>query len=174
MAKTCKLCGNEFEPARRNNRLCSEACKRAAAVRRAKRWQADNPKKAAYNYQKAAANRRGIEWCFSFDEWVEWWGSDFDRRGSFAGGLVMARFGDSAPYSVENCYKCTMAENSSVTISKAKGERQHLSKLTEADVRQILSKPRVHGDGKRLAEKYGVATSTMCKILRREMWEHVA
>ena len=53
------------------------------------------------------AKTRGIEFLFSFDEWIEWWeqnlGSDwFERRGRRRNQYVMARKGDEGPYQLDN------------------------------------------------------------------------
>lgn len=66
-----------------------------------------------FRTQKSQAKRRGIEWNFTFEQWIEWWGEDFDRRGRGPNDLVMARFGDTGPYSPENVRKATVAENHS-------------------------------------------------------------
>ena len=67
-----------------------------------------------YQSQRATARKRNIEWCFTYDEWVEWWGEDIDRRGPYANDLCMGRYGDTGPYHPDNCYKTTRRENSIV------------------------------------------------------------
>jgi hypothetical protein len=68
-------------------------------------------KRSRFWQQKGGAKKRGIEWHFTFEEWVEWWGEDFERRGSGKGKLVMARFGDTGPYHPDNVRKITHGEN---------------------------------------------------------------
>ena len=82
--------------------------KRAA---KQKEWRESNPKRLAYAQQKDNASKRGIEFLFTFEQWVEFWGDDIDRRGCYVGDLVMARLGDSGPYSESNCFKQTCSEN---------------------------------------------------------------
>lgn len=63
---------------------------------------------------------------------------------------------------------------------KARGERQHLAKLTEDDVRTIRA---IYQRGKAgyssdvsmtsLARRYHVSKSTMAAIVRRDTWKHV-
>lgn len=67
--------------------------------------------KTKYNSQKCAAKKRGIEWYFTFDTWLAWWGNDIINRGRRKGQLVMARKGDQGPYHPDNVYKATTKEN---------------------------------------------------------------
>lgn len=64
-----------------------------------------------YSAQKKQAQMRGIEWELTFDEWLDWWGIDLDRRGVRAGQLMMCRVGDEGPYKLGNIYKGTPADN---------------------------------------------------------------
>ena len=86
-----------------------------------RRWRHKNKLRSAYLDQKNNAESRGIDFLFSLDEWVEWWGDDIDRRGvicsstgrkMFRNRLVMARHGDVGPYSPSNTKKITCSENS--------------------------------------------------------------
>jgi hypothetical protein len=77
-----------------------------------------NPETKAYWTQKSRARERGIEFLFEFDEWIDWWGADFDKRGRGFDCLVMARYGDTGPYHPDNVYKCTVSEN-------VRGPREH-------------------------------------------------
>jgi hypothetical protein len=70
-----------------------------------------HPERRAFGLQKSSAKQRGIEFLFSFAEWVAWWGDDFAKRGRGAYDLCMARDGDTGPYEVGNVYKATNAEN---------------------------------------------------------------
>ena len=51
------------------------------------------------------AKRRGIEFLFTFETWLTWWGSDLDRCGRRSAQLCCARRGDIGPYSPDNCVK---------------------------------------------------------------------
>ena len=77
-------------------------------------WRENNPERWAYLTQKQHAKRRGIEFLFSFEEWVEWWGDDFERRGCGPDDLQMARNDDVGPYHPDNVYKSTTADNASL------------------------------------------------------------
>ena len=72
-------------------------------------YQARKPEVPAYHKQKYRAKERGIDWEFTFETWVEWWGDDFNKRGRM--GLHMARIGDEGPYSPDNCIKATASDN---------------------------------------------------------------
>ena len=74
-------------------------------------WCEANKLKAAYTRQKSKAKSRGIGFHFTFDEWVEWWGDDIDRRGRKADSLVMARHDDAGDYEPGNVKKITFGDN---------------------------------------------------------------
>ena len=67
--------------------------------------------KRMFNSQKANAAKRGIEWLFSFDDWLEFWGEDLEKRGVGHDMLCMMRFGDTGPYSKENTRKGYARDN---------------------------------------------------------------
>lgn len=67
----------------------------------------------AYNMQRLHAGYRRIEWHFTFDTWLAWWGNDIINRGHGDGKLVMARYGDTGPYHPDNVRKATHNENAS-------------------------------------------------------------
>ena len=43
-------------------------------------WREANPKHFAFLMQRQHAKERGIEFLFELDEWIDWWGDDFDKR----------------------------------------------------------------------------------------------
>ena len=63
--------------------------------------------------QRTGARNRGIEWYFTFEEWMAWWGDDIANRGNRSGQLVMARYKDQGPYHPDNVRKITCNENHS-------------------------------------------------------------
>jgi hypothetical protein len=69
--------------------------------------------RAAYSVQKRNAKQRGIEWKFTFKEWWAWWQVDdrWANRGMGNDKFVMARRGDTGPYSPENVYCATHKQN---------------------------------------------------------------
>ena len=64
-----------------------------------------------YDNAKWCAKERNIEWQFTYDAWIEWWGEDIINRGPYKGQLVMARTGDTGPYHPDNVYKSTTSDN---------------------------------------------------------------
>ena len=58
-----------------------------------------------YFAQKHNAQRRGIEWQFTFQEWLDFWGDDIDKRGRGHDQLCMQRFGDVGAYHASNVKK---------------------------------------------------------------------
>ena len=74
-------------------------------------WDKANPERAKYRCHKADANRRGIPFLLTYEEWIGWWGDDYARRGRLIGQLVMARLNDSGPYSLDNIEKITVSQN---------------------------------------------------------------
>ena len=60
---------------------------------------------AAYRSQSGSAKIRGIEFQLTFKEWCDFWGDDFERRGTGFNQLQMQRIGDLGPYAVGNIIK---------------------------------------------------------------------
>lgn len=57
---------------------------------------------------------------------------------------------------------------------QARGERQHLSKLTEDDVREIRSRYHAgEATGYVLAKQFGVTPSNIYYIIKKDTWKHV-
>lgn len=67
--------------------------------------------KHRYNVQRLTAKKRGIEWNFTYDEWIDWWGDDIVNRGKRKGQLCMARYNDTGPYHPNNVRKSTLEQN---------------------------------------------------------------
>ncbi|HWT40933.1 MAG TPA: hypothetical protein VN081_06770 [Dongiaceae bacterium] len=70
--------------------------------------------KARFLEQYHRARQRGIEWHFSFSDWWSVWRESglWDSRGKAnASSAVMGRRGDIGPYSKENVYIITIADN---------------------------------------------------------------
>lgn len=64
-----------------------------------------------YGNAMRSAQQRGIDWQFTFESWMSWWGDDFGLRGPKADDLCMARNGDIGPYHSNNVSKKTNSEN---------------------------------------------------------------
>ena len=68
----------------------------------------------AFKLQRYNAQQRGVEFGFTYEAWIEWWGKDISKRGRGADQLVMLRYGDEGPYSSSNCYKGIPSEREQV------------------------------------------------------------
>lgn len=66
-----------------------------------------------YHRQRLNAKSRNIEWLFTFETWMGWWNSTgkIDQRGVHSYEYCMCRFDDIGPYSPDNVYCSTNAEN---------------------------------------------------------------
>ena len=85
---------------------------------------------------------RNIDWHFTYESWLEWWGDDIVNRGNKSGQLVMARKGDIGPYHPDNVVKITCNENHSQShqnglgwIKGSKHSPEALAKIAEASKR---------------------------------------
>ncbi len=76
----------------------------------------------AYQVQRHNAKSRDIPWKFSFDQWLSFWvaSGHWLERGLKGDGYVMSRFGDTGPYSPENCEIIKASENSQQPQVRAK------------------------------------------------------
>lgn len=104
----CKPCKNAKERAARASDPDFVARKRENL----RRWREQNKARNGYIDQKANAKKRGIDFLFSYEEWLDWWGDDISRRFRRSEGLVMARYNDSGPYHPDNVFKQTLGDNS--------------------------------------------------------------
>ena len=90
--------------------------------------------------------------------------------------------GDKADNRLENLEYCTQSENMAHACRLGltpkpptrRGENAPKAKLTAQDVHEIRSsKDTGRGRVKLLAEKYGVTTATMSKVLLGQTWKHL-
>lgn len=63
--------------------------------------------------QLTSARRRGIEFDFPFEQWLQFWldSGHWHQRGRGKGKYVMSRIGDTGPYRVDNVEIKTQEEN---------------------------------------------------------------
>lgn len=106
-----------------------------------------NMRQYHYQYHNAryCAKERGIDWQFTYDTWIEWWGDDIVNRGPYKGQLVMARNGDIGPYHPDNVHKKTASENcregqlgkpkSAEHIAKVKATKSTRTYIVSAETR---------------------------------------
>jgi hypothetical protein len=84
-----------------------------------------NKDKPKYLVQKFSAEKRGILWKLTFQEWYDWWLSTnhYHERGRKSDQYCMCRFNDIGPYSLSNIYCDTNHNN-----SKLNGDAKHFKK----------------------------------------------
>ena len=75
-----------------------------------------DPREGKFNQHRCNARSRGIEFLFTFEEWLKVWedalGPDWmSKRGVGKGKHVMARFKDEGPYAPGNVEIITHPEN---------------------------------------------------------------
>lgn len=86
--------------------------------------------KHKYHVQRLRAIDRKIDWHFTYESWIDWWGEDIVNRGKRKGQLVMARYGDQGPYHPDNVRKITTGENvTEAHGGKPKGDSNSLNKI---------------------------------------------
>lgn len=66
---------------------------------------------ARYKQQRMRAKQRGIEWQFTFPTWWKTWQDSGKWPERSVAGYVMARYGDSGPYSPTNVHIILQADN---------------------------------------------------------------
>jgi len=77
--------------------------------------------KNKFDCQKTHAKIRGIDFNFTFEQWVTWWGDDISQRGCRKGQLVMARLNDIGPYSPDNVIKQECGINTAEMRKRVRG-----------------------------------------------------
>ena len=97
--------------------------------------------------QRTGARNRGIDWHFTFEEWLEWWGDDIANRGNKSGQLVMARIGDQGPYHPNNVRKITSNENHKESCAKGLGWQKGMKHSEETCAKLSESSKRPRGPG---------------------------
>jgi hypothetical protein len=87
---------------------------RQAVVALQTRGHSKHPLYVAYAQQRSGARIRVIDWLFTFETWLAWWEATgcLPGRGRRRGQFVMARNGDTGPYSPENVHLSTQEGNS--------------------------------------------------------------
>jgi hypothetical protein len=63
--------------------------------------------------QQWHANKRGIQWNLTYDEWLDIWiqSGHFHERGKGKDKYCMCRHGDIGPYEIGNVYITTYSQN---------------------------------------------------------------
>ena len=121
------------------------------------------PKKA-YGDQKRHAEARGIEWAFTYEEWLEMWlvSGRWQERGRRLDQFCMCRFGDEGPYSRKNCFISTGQEN---LMQRWEGRE----KITNGLAREISEMYLTTSLSQReVADKFGVDQSYVSRIVNKK------
>ena len=119
--------------------------------------------KQKYQIQRNSALVRNIEWHFTYESWLAWWGDDIVNRGRKRGQLVMARYKDRGPYHPDNVRKATCSEN----LTEAhKGKiqpftKEHKKKLSTSKQKPIKTPQGLFNSRKQCAEHYNVDPSAI-------------
>ena len=95
--------------------------------------------KSAFKWHKTNAERRGIEFLFSFVEWKEWWiaTGHWEERGVGKDKYCMCRNGDIGPYALWNVYCATNGKNLSDANSGKPKSQETRKKISDALTGQI-------------------------------------
>ena len=98
--------------------------------------------KAKFSNQKGQSKRRGIAWELTFEQWLEWWGRDLDRRGNGPLDLQMCRHGDVGSYELGNIYKGTSKDNARTAGNVKRNRTSELAKARrEATLNALMWAP---------------------------------
>lgn len=102
---------------------------------------------SAFRSQKANAKRRGIGWELTFDQWLEFWGDDLDKRGSGKDCLQMQRHEDTGPYAVGNIRKGKPKQNSATYSAMYQNRRTAKAAAEPVSGRMVGRYPPVYQSG---------------------------
>jgi len=121
-----------------------------------------------YYTQKSSANSRNIEFQFTYEEWINWWGDDIVNRGRKAGQLVMARIGDQGPYHPDNVVKKACGDNVREAYRNYDKSNFHHSEETKKHLSNKL-KGRVDSDETKLKKSLSMKLSHANRKSLKEM-----
>jgi hypothetical protein len=130
-----------------------------------------------YKGQKKGAKNRGIEFHFTFEDWVKWWEDNLgpswvELRGNKGDQYCMARFEDKGSYVIGNVKCITMRQNRSENRAKrghySMGENNSQAKLTKEQVVYIKASGLRQVD---LARKFDVCRDTIYRIRVGKTWK---
>ena len=126
--------------------------------------------RSAYYGHKWDAGKRGIEFHFTFEEWVKWWeenlGPDWlKKRGPHTGQYVMARYEDKGPYVAWNVECITVELNHlRYNVNRKPQTKKQRPKLTKEQVAKIFTSPLKYAE---IAQNYNVDVRQVSRIKRR-------
>lgn len=88
----------------------------------------------AFSAHRRGAERRGVVFKFTFDEWWAIWVQYYHLRGAGTNGLCMGRFNDAGAYEVGNVYLTTNLGN---LLDARKTEKFKAAELIRAKAREM-------------------------------------
>lgn len=113
----------------------------------------------AFNSQRCHARDRGIEFKFSFPEWLRIWRASgkLAERGRLPQQYCMARFGDVGAYETTNIKIITNLENwreGSTGRRHSEETKQKISIWNKGKIGPQLGKPRTEDEKRRISEAH--------------------
>ena len=104
-------------------------------------------RRAAFCQQRKTSRQRGIDFQFTWEEWLVWWeeqlGPDWlSKRGCKIGKFVMARKGDVGPYHPSNVVCITTSKNvhdGNIAPTAVAGDQMAKRSLARHTCRRTLS-----------------------------------
>ena len=78
----------------------------------------DQPYWTQYTMQKNAATQRQIRWNLSYEDWIDFWGDDVEKRGRKPDSLVMGITDKNIGFHVGNIYKTSKSNLISEVLNK--------------------------------------------------------
>jgi hypothetical protein len=129
--------------------------------------------KHKYNVQKNSASIRGIEWNFTFEQWLNWWGDDINLRGRSKNSLCMARYNDCGDYSPENCYKSTTSDNIKLgQLKNDTSDKNRNRKISQAKMKKIHTPFGIFDSRNEAAKNIGIHITTLYQRMKYHPQEY--
>jgi len=119
-----------------------------------------------YSRHKANSKKRGIPFQITFADWWKVWeeSGKWNERGR-GHGYVMARYGDTGGYEIDNVYICTSSQNAA--------DQYHSGKVRKVPQKNLDGKcKRGHEFDKIVVKENGTTyrTCTICQAMRAKMY----
>jgi hypothetical protein len=105
----------------------------------------DIPFWTEYQMQKAMSKKRNIQWDLTFEQWLDWWGSDIEFRGRKPEDLVMGRIDLTKPYRLDNLLKISHSENTSRSVRGITTNKTRACRTPLGDFVSVADAGRAHG-----------------------------